>query len=132
MKRRIFHLGLWAFALSSCLAVTPIVGQDLDLNRGRGAERIDIEQYRAAAVERWERGIATLEAKDKIETHPDNSILFVGSSSIRRWEDIAADMEPYHPIQRGYGAMKKPRKRVFAGLLKVVGDTGLEPVTSCL
>ncbi len=114
MKRRIFLLGLLAIALSSCLPVTPIVGQDLDLKRGLGAERIDIEQYRAAAVGRWERGIATLEAKDKIETHPDNSILFVGSSSIRRWEDIAADMEPYHPIQRGYGGAKWSDVAIFA------------------
>ena len=112
MKRRIFLLGLSAFALGSCLAMTSIVGQDIVLIRD--ADPIDIEQYRAAAVERWESGIAKLEAKDNIESHPDNSILFVGSSSIRRWKDIAADMSPYHPIQRGYGGAKWSDVAIFA------------------
>ena len=68
----------------------------------------------AAAVQRWESGIAKLEAKDKIESHPDNSLLFVGSSSIRRWNDIAADMAPYHPIQRGYGGAQWSDVAIFA------------------
>jgi hypothetical protein len=114
MKRRILLPGLSAFVLGSCLMVTSVVGQDLASRRVAGAEPIDIEQYRVAAVERWESEIAKLEAKDKREEHPDNSILFVGSSSIRRWEVIAADMSPYHPIQRGYGGAKWSDVAVFA------------------
>ncbi len=70
------------------------------------SESVDVEQYRAVAVERWEAEIEKLEARDKAENHPDDSILFIGSSSIRRWEDIATDMAPYHPIQRGFGGSR--------------------------
>ncbi len=34
---------------------------------------------------------------------PDNSLLFLGSSSIRLWETLAEDMAPHPVIQRGYG-----------------------------
>jgi hypothetical protein len=117
VKNRFFRLGLSSFALVSCLAVTSLVGQDLALKRGAVIDPIDIEQYRSAAVERWESRIAALEAKNKIESHPDNSILFVGSSSIRRWEDISADMSPYHPIQRGYGGAKWSDVAIFVDRL---------------
>jgi hypothetical protein len=76
------------------------------LNPAGAAEKIDIEQYRASATNRWANDIAALEARDASETHPGDAILFVGSSSIRRWETIAADMAPYHSIQRGYGGAK--------------------------
>ena len=117
MKMHIFLPGLPAFVLSNCLAVTLLVGQDLALKRSLGAEPIDVEQYRAAAVQRWESAVAALEATDKIEKHPDNSILFVGSSSIRRWKDIATDIAPYHSIQRGYGGAKWSDVAIFADRL---------------
>ena len=52
--------------------------------------------------------------RDDTEHHPENSILFIGSSSIRRWSHIGKDMEPYHPIQRGYGGAKWSDVAVFA------------------
>ena len=75
---------------------------------------VDVEQYRTESVERWESEIEKLEARDKAEHHPDDSILFIGSSSIRRWEDIAMDMAPYHPIQRGFGGSRWSDVAVFA------------------
>lgn len=54
----------------------------------------------------WEQEIQTLEAKDKTNTYPDNSILFIGSSSIRLWNNIEKDMAPYPVIQRGFGGAK--------------------------
>jgi hypothetical protein len=80
----------------------------------RNLGKSDLEKYHAAAIEQWSPAIAELEAKDQAETHPDNSILFVGSSSIRRWDDIATDMAPYHPIQRGYGGAKWTDVAIFA------------------
>ena len=50
--------------------------------------------------------ISKLEAKDKLETHPEGRILFDEILSIRRWKDIDADMAPYHSIQRGYGGAR--------------------------
>ncbi|MGI9429066.1 MAG: GDSL-type esterase/lipase family protein [Bythopirellula sp.] len=79
-----------------------------------GASQLDLSTYRAAALERWSAAIAALEAKDNTEVHPDDSILFVGSSSIRLWNGIAADMAPYHPIQRGYGGARWTDVAIFA------------------
>jgi len=42
-------------------------------------------------------------AQDSTEDYPENSLLFVGSSSIRLWNTLAEDMAPYPVIQRGYG-----------------------------
>ena len=78
------------------------------------SESVDVEQYRAEAVKRWEKEVEKLEARDEVENHPDDSILFVGSSSIRRWEAITTDMAPYHPIQRGFGGSKWSDVAVFA------------------
>ena len=35
----------------------------------------------------------------------DNYILFVGSSSIRRWDNMTKQMAPYQAIKRGYGGV---------------------------
>jgi hypothetical protein len=71
-------------------------------------------ELRAAASERWEEDIVALEARDRSESHPEDSVLFVGSSSIRGWEGIVDDMAPYHPIQRGYGGAKFSDLAVYA------------------
>ncbi len=57
----------------------------------------------APEVTRWEQEVAALEALDRDEADPDDAILFIGSSSIRLWESIAADMAPWPVIRRGYG-----------------------------
>lgn len=69
---------------------------------------------KAAAEKRWGETIAKLEQADKLETHPDDAILFLGSSSIRMWADIATDLAPHHPIQRGYGGARYTDLAVFA------------------
>jgi lysophospholipase L1-like esterase len=52
---------------------------------------------------RFDDEIRGLKARDATESHPNDSILFVGSSSIRLWGTIDADMAPHHVIQRGFG-----------------------------
>jgi len=47
--------------------------------------------------------IQAFEALDTTAEYPENSILFVGSSSIRLWKTLDRDMKPYPVIQRGYG-----------------------------
>ena len=73
-----------------------------------------LEPYRAKAVERWEKEITKLEAKDAETVDPADAILFIGSSSIRRWSDIGTDMAPYRPVQRGYGGAKYSDVAIFA------------------
>lgn len=58
------------------------------------------------ASKSWEPEIQRLEALDKTEKDPNNAILFIGSSSIRLWNNIAKDMDPYPVIRRGYGGAK--------------------------
>lgn len=58
------------------------------------------------AAKSWEPEIRQLEARDKTEKHPDNAILFIGSSSIRLWDKIEDNMVPFPVIQRGYGGAK--------------------------
>ena len=82
------------------------------------AERgVALEKYKAASVEKWENDIVQLEALNQTEEHPPESILFVGSSSIRIWDTIADDMAPYHPIKRGFGGSKFSDLAVYADRL---------------
>lgn len=65
-----------------------------------------IAAYRQAAVERWEEEIRKLEKLDQTEADPEHAILFLGSSSIRLWTELAEDMKPWPTIRRGYGGAK--------------------------
>jgi hypothetical protein len=58
------------------------------------------------AAKGWESEIQRLEALDKIEKDPNDAVLFIGSSSIRLWNNVANDMAPYPAIRRGYGGAK--------------------------
>jgi hypothetical protein len=58
------------------------------------------------AAKGWESEIQRLEALDKVEEDPNDAVLFIGSSSIRLWNNIANDMAPYPVIRRGYGGAK--------------------------
>lgn len=70
------------------------------------SESADVEKYRADSAEKWKKAMAEFEEQNQTEKHPADSILFVGSSSIRIWENISSDMAPYHPIQRGFGGSR--------------------------
>lgn len=62
----------------------------------------------ATGMERrlWEVQVRKFEQLDREVIYPRGSVLFFGSSSIRRWDTIAADMAPYPVIQRGYGGAR--------------------------
>ncbi|TWU35101.1 GDSL-type esterase/lipase family protein [Novipirellula artificiosorum] len=72
---------------------------------------------RAAAIARWENDIVHLEKKDETLLANENAVLFIGSSSIRRWDSLATDMAPYPTINRGYGGAKYSDIAVFADRL---------------
>jgi len=57
---------------------------------------------------KYEKEISSLEQLDKTEKYADNSILFVGSSSIRLWSTLKEDIAPYPFIQRGFGGSRTP------------------------
>lgn len=78
------------------------------------AQKVEVEKYQESSKKRWAKEMASFAIRDKLEQHPDDSILFVGSSSIRLWKNIANDMQPYHAIQRGFGGSKWSDVAVFA------------------
>lgn len=65
-------------------------------------------------VKAWEDDIRKFEELDKTESYPDDAILFTGSSSIRLWTTLQADMAPYSVIQRGFGGSKLSDFVVYA------------------
>ena len=51
----------------------------------------------------FEEEISLLESLDFEEKAGEKDILFIGSSSIRLWDNIKVDMYPYSSVKRGYG-----------------------------
>lgn len=52
---------------------------------------------------RWEKDIKQFEAADKTNPPPKKAILFIGSSSIRKWTTLAEDFPKHKVINRGFG-----------------------------
>lgn len=63
----------------------------------------------------WEKDIRRFEHLDSVESHPEDAVLFAGSSSIRLWSNIESDISPYPVIQRGYGGARLSDFTFFAG-----------------
>lgn len=73
-----------------------------------------LSPYIEAAEKKWTKDIAAFDTlNESTESSPD-SILFIGSSSIRRWSSMSVDMAPYQTIRRGYGGAKYTDMAVFA------------------
>jgi lysophospholipase L1-like esterase len=51
----------------------------------------------------WERDIAAFEASAQTNPPPKNCIVFVGSSSIKRWTNLVADFPGFPVVNRGFG-----------------------------
>ncbi|HVV00036.1 MAG TPA: hypothetical protein VHH88_01655, partial [Verrucomicrobiae bacterium] len=52
---------------------------------------------------RWEKEIHAFELSDETNPPPANCIVFVGSSSIRKWKTLAEDFPGLPVINRGFG-----------------------------
>ncbi len=62
-----------------------------------------VQAGRAADPQRYARDIAAFEASDKTNPPPRNAILFVGSSSIVKWTNLARDFPGRQVVNRGFG-----------------------------
>lgn len=72
-----------------------------------GAACNPVSKYiHSSEVLRWEPDIRVFDSLNRIEKADEHTLLFAGSSSIRLWDGIHSDMEPYKVIQRGYGGAK--------------------------
>jgi lysophospholipase L1-like esterase len=62
----------------------------------------------------WENDIKAFEAADAEQMPPKKAILFIGSSSIRMWTDIAKDFPAKKVINRGFGGSQIVDSTYFA------------------
>jgi lysophospholipase L1-like esterase len=53
--------------------------------------------------ERWEKEIAAFERSDKTNAPPPDAVLFVGSSSLRLWTNLAQAFPNERVLNRGFG-----------------------------
>ena len=51
----------------------------------------------------WEKEISAFEKSDQTNPPPQKAIVFTGSSTIRRWTTMAADLPKHKVINRGFG-----------------------------
>ena len=66
-----------------------------------------------AAESRWEAAIQAFEQQDAEQTPPKNGIVFVGSSSIRKW-DLKKSFPDLNAINRGFGGSEMSDSVEFA------------------
>jgi lysophospholipase L1-like esterase len=52
---------------------------------------------------KWEREISAFEASDSANPPPKGCIVFVGSSSIRKWTNLTAHFPSFPVVNRGFG-----------------------------
>ena len=65
-------------------------------------ERIE-ELKTYSAINRFDEDISRFMLEDSKKMPPYNSLLFIGSSSIRYWKSLEEDMSPFKVINRGFG-----------------------------
>jgi lysophospholipase L1-like esterase len=73
----------------------------LSLTAASGVERLSAQTNRD--VSQWEKEIAAFEASDRANPPPKGAILFIGSSSFRKWTTLAQDFPGRQVINRGFG-----------------------------
>jgi lysophospholipase L1-like esterase len=90
-----------------------VVGLALGLVLGG---RLWLEWYGRASQDPafFEDEIAAFEAADREQPPPERPIVFVGSSSIRLWGSLAADMAPLPVLNRGFGGSQLAHAVHFA------------------
>src|SRR5262245_44883577 len=69
---------------------------------------------KGADSSRFEKEVAAYEAQDKTSPPPKGQILFIGSSTIRRWTTLAQDYPDYQVINRGFGGSQIADATYFA------------------
>ncbi len=57
-------------------------------------------------LKRFEKAISYFEELDKLNPPADSAVLFIGSSTIRLWTDLAHDFDPIPVIRRGFGGSR--------------------------
>ena len=67
----------------------------------------------------WEKDIQKFEAADKANPPQSGAILFIGSSSIEHWKDVASDFPDKRVLNRGFGGSRIADSTYYAGRIIV-------------
>ncbi len=70
----------------------------------------------------WQEKVETFEAEALDSPPPPDAALFIGSSSIRRWDTLHEDMAPLPVIKRGFGGSRLFDSVYWADRLVVAHD----------
>jgi lysophospholipase L1-like esterase len=87
----------------------PLVGLLLLISRPA-----DLWAQKAGDPARWEKDIAAYEAQDKTNPPAKGQVLFIGSSTIRRWTTLAQDFPEHKVLNRGFGGSQIADATQFA------------------
>ncbi len=70
----------------------------------------------------WQEKVEAFESDAALEPPPTDAALFIGSSSIRRWDTLHEDMAPLPVIKRGFGGSRLFDSVYWADRLVLVHD----------
>lgn len=102
-----FFIGLFAsFGTYSQKILLPKKIEELNFCRQK---KFDLYRYfDKRRITRFSTEIAAFRREDSVFGYEQKSILFVGSSSIRKWKQISADFSGLKILQRGFGGSTYP------------------------
>ena len=63
---------------------------------------------------KWEKEIAALEAKNPVSDETKGGIVFIGSSSIKKWTTVAQDFPRHRVLNHGFGGSQMADSAYFA------------------
>jgi len=75
---------------------------------------VAFSQQAPAPVNKWEAEIKKFEEADRQQAPPRGAVVFVGSSSIRMWKDVAEDFPETKVVNRGFGGSELSDSTYFA------------------
>ncbi|HTB85943.1 MAG TPA: SGNH/GDSL hydrolase family protein [Candidatus Sulfotelmatobacter sp.] len=72
-----------------------------------------------AKTNRWDKDIRAFEESDRTNPPPQNAVLFIGSSNIRFWKNVAQAFPAHKVINRGFGGSEMSDAAEFAGRIVI-------------
>ncbi len=67
---------------------------------------VDLRDGRSIVAKRWQQAFETFERSDRAHAPAASGVVFVGSSSISLWDDLAAQFPKQHIVRRGLGGAR--------------------------
>ncbi|MEN8120652.1 MAG: GDSL-type esterase/lipase family protein [Bacteroidota bacterium] len=118
--------------LISFVLITSCKGQDVEENQEDKIEQKKIKQLKAInlkdkkelakfidtlILDRFYMEIDKFKKDDSLQPYKTTDIVFVGSSSIRKWKDLKKDMKNLNVLNRGFGGSTVPEAIFYSDIL---------------